>query len=192
MAQWNRQKVDPSQINGGQEYSLKDNLSIEALNAILNNSFYASDLILKLQDGDLTELATIIRENTYRVGDICITLNTISPADYFGGIWEQIKDCFLWANGDTQSITYTENEQQVTKSLNVNERGGEIYHKLTIEEMPRHSHKYERTTYNTSYSDWATGPNGYQMELDTSSVGGGQPHNNMPPYLSVKMWKRVG
>ena len=28
-------------------------------------------------------------------------------------------------------------------------------------------------------------------DLETANTGGNQPHNNMPPYLTVYMWKRV-
>jgi microcystin-dependent protein len=28
-------------------------------------------------------------------------------------------------------------------------------------------------------------------ELKGDFVGGGQPHNNMPPYLTVNVWKRT-
>ena len=31
----------------------------------------------------------------------------------------------------------------------------------------------------------------YMFTRTTSSSGGNQAHNNMPPYLSVYMWKRV-
>lgn len=43
MAEWSKNKVEPLNINGGQEYTLNDNVSLEELNAIANNSFYASD-----------------------------------------------------------------------------------------------------------------------------------------------------
>lgn len=43
MAEWNKGKVLPSAINGGQEFTKKDNLAINELNAIVNNSFYASE-----------------------------------------------------------------------------------------------------------------------------------------------------
>lgn len=43
MAEWNKGKVLPSAINGGQEFTKKDNLAVNELNAIVNNSFYASE-----------------------------------------------------------------------------------------------------------------------------------------------------
>lgn len=43
MGAWKKNKVDSSQINGGQEYTRDSNPSIEQLNAITNNSFYAVD-----------------------------------------------------------------------------------------------------------------------------------------------------
>lgn len=44
MAVWSKNKVESSAINGGNEYEKKDRLSREQLNAITNNSFYASDV----------------------------------------------------------------------------------------------------------------------------------------------------
>lgn len=43
MAEWDKNKVEPSDINGGHEFTTKDNLAINELNAIVNNSFYASE-----------------------------------------------------------------------------------------------------------------------------------------------------
>lgn len=43
MAEWGKNKVESSQINNGNEYEQKDRVSREQLNAIVNNSFYASD-----------------------------------------------------------------------------------------------------------------------------------------------------
>lgn len=44
MAQWTRNKVDSSEINGGNEYEKKDRVSRQQLNSIVNNSLYASDI----------------------------------------------------------------------------------------------------------------------------------------------------
>lgn len=43
MGAWTKNKVESSQINGGQEYTINSNPSLEQLNAITNNSFYAVD-----------------------------------------------------------------------------------------------------------------------------------------------------
>ena len=43
MGAWTKNKVDSSVLNGGQEYTKDSNVSLEQLNAITNNSFYAVD-----------------------------------------------------------------------------------------------------------------------------------------------------
>lgn len=41
MVAWSQSQTSASAINNGNEYSSGDNLSVEALNAIANNTFYA-------------------------------------------------------------------------------------------------------------------------------------------------------
>ncbi len=43
MAEWNKNKVEPSAINSGREFTKNDNLLVNELNAIVNNSFFASE-----------------------------------------------------------------------------------------------------------------------------------------------------
>ncbi len=132
----------------------------------------------------------------YPVGSIYTSVNSTSPATLFGGTWEQIQDRFLLAAGTTYSAGIT---------------GGEATHKLTVDEMPSHSHRIENhqadsSDVNSLRAGWAstsTTRNGYQYETrgSTSSekmwawpdqpVGGSQAHNNMPPYLTVYVWKRT-
>ena len=45
MAKWTSKKVSASELNDGEEYSLDDAVAIEELNAIVNNSLYASDKV---------------------------------------------------------------------------------------------------------------------------------------------------
>lgn len=45
MTQWSKQKVDASEINNGNEYDVNDALSLDAINAIVNNSLYASEYV---------------------------------------------------------------------------------------------------------------------------------------------------
>lgn len=61
----------------------------------------------------------------YPVGSIYMSVNSTSPADLFGGTWEQLKDRFLLAAGDSYSAEST---------------GGEATHTLTVSELPSHNH----------------------------------------------------
>lgn len=118
----------------------------------------------------------------YPVGSIYMSVNDTSPASLFGGIWEQLKDRFLLAAGDTYSAGLT---------------GGEATHNLTVDEMPEHSHNLP---VDKLYGDAApieydrinlTSGIVYNNGYGTNKTGANQPHNNMPPYLVVYCWKRV-
>lgn len=118
----------------------------------------------------------------YPVGAIYMSASSTSPASLFGGTWEQIKNRFLLAAGDTYVAGAT---------------GGEAIHTLTVEEMPSHSHQYRRkalyasevTSSQDAYSD--TSILGNTVDFSTENCGGGAAHNNMPPYLVIYVWKRT-
>lgn len=118
-------------------------------------------------------------ENCYPIGSIYLSVNTTNPNNILGfGTWEQIKDKFLLASGSTYTSGTT---------------GGEATHKLTVAEMPSHNHASKGWADVTDYSgDYRTlGAQGQSTDYTTHYTGGSQPHNNMPPYLVVNIWKRV-
>ena len=119
---------------------------------------------------------------SYPVGSIYMSTTNTSPASMFGGTWEQIKDKFLLSAGNNYSAGST---------------GGEATHTLTLNEMPNHSHSAD---YTFSHSgNWyvgmiAQGDSSTGLSSKDNAVGyrgGGQAHNNMPPYLAVYCWKRI-
>lgn len=117
-------------------------------------------------------------EAFYPVGSIYISTNSTSPATLLGGTWTRIEDCFLLAAGSKYAAGMT---------------GGEAEHKLTIDEMPKHSHKAKTIECaageGTSFSGLA--PTGTATDGLIAVSGGDTAHNNMPPYLAVYVWKRT-
>lgn len=79
----------------------------------------------------------------YPVNSIYISLSNTSPARTFGGVWEQIKDCFLWATGDIQSFQRYDSSSPavwITENLTSGSYGGEMMHYTNIWEIPEHTH----------------------------------------------------
>lgn len=132
-------------------------------------------------------------DSIYPVGSIYMSVLSTSPAVFLGGTWERIKDTFLLAAGTTYTAGAT---------------GGEATHTLTVNEMPAHRHKpfdpfptqdgnwFGLASSSSTGAGWSLANGSQNNKLfanhpDTGSAGGGEAHNNMPPYLAVYVWKRI-
>ena len=130
-------------------------------------------------------LSSLILEAVYPIGSIYMSVNGTSPATLFGGTWEAIQGKFLLgAYGNTYKAGST---------------GGEATHTLTTREMPNHNHAVfypnagaDDHSAPGNYPDGPSDSTYYAVGSYTSSEGGGEAHNNMPPYLAVYIWKRTG
>ena len=134
-----------------------------------------------------------VNSHEHPVGSVYITISSsFNPANHWGGTWSKIAEgqCLIQA-GNTYALGST---------------GGEETHVLGNSEMPSHDHgladwamawkmtgtKGEVGLKGASASSEAWSDNrGYFKSTATKPTGGGQPHNNMQPYLAVNIWKRT-
>lgn len=138
-------------------------------------------------------------DTIYPVGAIYQSMSTTSPASLFGGSWNQINGVFLLSNSNSYQNDTTGGEANVTLSVNT---------------MPSHNHGSSINggaalvmdvtggsetsagflfDFDNQYSNWYKlwdGTSKGRVGL-TGYTGGGQAHNNMPPYLVCSMWRRV-
>lgn len=166
--------------------AFQENADIVAtLNAAVTNKAEKSDLenLSDLVDINATNIASLQNDLfnlIYPVGAVYLSATEVSPSVLFGGVWEQIKDTFLLSAGDTYTAGST---------------GGEATHTLNIEEMPSHVHDISSSLmWANQTGDVQGGTKTYYARSGaqtTQLTGGNQPHNNMPPYLTVYMWKRI-
>lgn len=132
-------------------------------------------------------------DSVYPVNSIYISYSHTSPAELFGGTWTRIVDRFLWGTGSGGAIGHTD---------------GEAKHTLTANEMPVHQHSYNNLYNGYPLAEYRTGTGQYYAPLydiqsgnessnaysntATTKTGGGAPHNIMPPYIQVSIWRRTG
>ena len=139
-------------------------------------------------DGALQVGGKSLLDMVYPVGSIYLSVSGTDPQTLFGGTWARLEDVFLLAAGAKHAAGST---------------GGEESHILTEVEIAPHKHAMaygpESSASSTGFSYGiaagsatnSAGGRGYASNLGTFSAGGGQPHNNMPPYLAVYTWKRT-
>lgn len=118
-----------------------------------------------------------ILDYIYPVGSVYISYSHNDPATMFGGSWVRIENAFLWGCDKDGGIGTT---------------GGEKTHKLTVNELPSHTHGsvYTGNASTKSYA-WFGTTSGTSMGYGTVATGGGAAHNNMPPYVQVSIWRRT-
>ena len=137
-----------------------------------------ADYVSNVTDGSTfdTLMARLnnIFDLVYPVGCVYTSFDATSPASLFGGTWERLSNVFLYATNVDEDIDAT---------------GGEATHTLTVNEMPSHTHS--SGCINSALFVNSGTYYGLKTGGDTGSTGGGQPHNNLPPYQKCAMWKRI-
>ena len=121
----------------------------------------------------------------YRVGDLFLTTIATNPSSYLGGTWELF--------GPGRCLVCVDISQSEFNS--VKKTGGEKKHTLTVNEMPSHSHSLKYSDSDTGFGgNYLTAGKKSAYETSVVSInntGGGQPHNNLQPFITCYVWIRT-
>ena len=115
-----------------------------------------------------------IFNSVYPVGTIYMTVTEVNPHELFGGTW------IPWGRGRVPVGV----NNSIADFSTIERTGGEIAHTLTYSELPTTT--YVDSQVSTFVSVGSTG-----TWWINNRGGGNQPHNNLQPYITCYMWKKV-
>jgi hypothetical protein len=124
-------------------------------------------------------LASRILSMVYPVGSIYMNFANTSPASFLGGTWEQIKDIFLLAAGDTYAAGSTGGSATVTIAEN-NLPSNSIIRSNSW--TVGGSCDTDNVAYSSGFCNGSLFDSGHTY---------GQPISKLPPYKAVYIWERV-
>jgi len=132
-------------------------------------------------------------DRMWPVGSIYISIDSNNPGDRFGGVWVRFAQGSTLVGVQVEALPGFPLDPDFNFSSTFLRRGEKMC-TLTEEQMPSHSHNYLRVE--NSFSNQIIMMNiGNTFTLgrpnaSTGSRGDNQPHNNLPPYITVFMWRR--
>ena len=150
------------------------------------------DNIKGVNDDLQTQINDIV-DVIYPVGSIYMSMNSTNPSILFGGEWERIEDRFLLASGSKYEIGSTGGSADSTlvSHNHATSTSGELF--VTSESDDANN---TRVTYSSSgnrYVDgMTTSSTPFHHRVGTDYSGSSGVGKNMPPYIAVYMWERVG
>lgn len=165
-----------------------------------NGLLYAPQMtdFSKIDEDSLLITRKILIDIAHPVGSYYWSSEETEPSELFPGTnWEQIKDKFVLAVGDKHAI----GEESGTESVT-----------LTLKQIPSHNHSLtNKPTAGTGKdfvvpAEGGTGTSAFPIEGASDGIapahhfstswttvkqGGGEAHNNMPPYITAYCWRRT-
>ena len=153
----------------------------------------------KLLLEEINKINNNLLNKVYPVGSIYMSVNYVSPESFIGGTWVD------WGSGRVPvGVSADDNEFNT-----IEKTGGEKTHVLSLEEMPMHQHYLGGHTFswgnvsgmnvgvpNAIAVAQTSANNNYLVTKQNSwnysnFMGSGYAHNNLQPYITCYMWKRV-
>ena len=93
---------------------------------VSRDQFGRAKVAAPVENADIANKKWVL-DAIYPVGSLYWSSKATNPSQLFGGTWKQIKDCFVWAKGDSDTINATGGSKTVT---------------LREDNMPSHSHSF--------------------------------------------------
>ena len=186
------------------ELKAKFDKAVSDIKDYINNTLTTTlDSSLTEIDGEISEITgetvetlfdtymASVRAEEYPVGRIVMFYDNADHSNYLGYTW--VRTC---VGRVPVGIDSTQTEFNT-----LGKTGGEKTHKLTINEMPSHTHTANRLVFLSAENvrevagitaGPAFTPQGMGRAADINNyTGGSQPHNVIQPYEVISFWKRV-
>lgn len=180
--------ISKSSTNG----LMKNDGTIDTTTYVNTNDSRLSDARTPLSHTHTSSQISDLIDVIYPIGSIYMSVNSTSPQTLFGGTWEQIKDTFLLASGDTYANGTTGGSADATlvSHQHGTNTSGEYF--VTSESSEANN---TRVTYSSSGNRYVDGMTSsstpFHHRVGTGYVGSSGTGKNMPPYLAVYVWKRT-
>lgn len=171
---------------------MKNDGTIDTTTYVNTNDSRLSDARTPLSHTHTSSQISDLIDVIYPIGSIYMSVNSTSPQTLFGGTWEQIKDTFLLASGDTYANGTTGGSADATlvSHQHGTSNSGEYF--VTSESSEANN---TRVTYSSSGNRYVDGMTSsstpFHHRVGTGYVGSSGTGKNMPPYLTVFVWKRT-
>lgn len=167
-------------------------LSFDALAPkIVNNGITIAEFSGGMNPKDVvTHEQLALAVQNYKVGDIYITTANGNPSERLGyGTWQRFGEGKTLVGFSTSvSNTIPEWAKVIGREF------GEYEHRLTVKEMPSHTHRVKSTSVATGGDGglfFGIGTSSYLGSDNVEATGGSQAHNNVQPSIVVYFWKRI-
>ena len=197
-------------------YDIPNKFIVEDMNWINTGQIYINNVVFNPIDKKSS-----IFDLIYPIGSIYMSVNNINPNVLFGGRWEQLKDKFLLGDGDVYENgstggsadavvvkhNHTQNPHNHTQNAHSHSPGsdrsfmtaptGSGWNEVAGSNVSGSGYHYVATSDKKNYNVYVAGSGNAtatnkEATATNKEAGEDGTGKNMPPYLTVYMWKRIG
>ena len=126
-----------------------------------------------------------IAGSIYPIGSVVTFYDNNDHSTHLGFTWERFAAGKMVIGYDSSDSDFN----------TIGATGGEKAHTLTVDEIPSHNHKLGQMYDGYHLTTTTAQPRGiygdYAQNVLTTNTGGGQAHNNLPPYIVASLWIRT-